>query len=310
MQIPIESFNLQMLSVGLAQHDGDWNWKDINSPFTRIFYVKEGEAQVHLPHQSVRLRPGYLYLVPAYTPHSYECEGIFVHYYLHVYEGFKSEMNLVEQYDFPVEVEGSDDDELLLQRMCEQHPQAQLPASNPEAYDNMPQFTDSVERYRDMALWQKMQLRGSILILFSRFLRQAVPHVWTADERMKRVQEHIHSHISQNIDVEELADVACVTKPYLIRLFKREFGASPVQYINNKKVERAQLLLYTDGLNEAENNRHELLGNDAVLRLMDEMSGRSSAEIIRYLQVAVERHREGATPNDDLTLLCLRLKKV
>ena len=75
-------------------------------------------------------------------------------------------------------------------------------------------------------------------------------------------------------------------------------------------IREAQLLLYTDGLNEAENNRHELLGNDAVLRLMDEMSGRSSAEIIRYLQVAVERHREGATPNDDLTLLCLRLKKV
>ena len=75
-------------------------------------------------------------------------------------------------------------------------------------------------------------------------------------------------------------------------------------------IREAQLLLYTDGLNEAENTRHELLGNDAVLRLMDEMSGRSSAEIIRHLQEAVERHRGGATPNDDLTLLCLRLKKV
>lgn len=243
MQIPIESFNLQMLNVGLAHHHGDWNWKDIVSPFTRIYYVKEGEALVHLPHQTVRLRPGYLYLIPAYTLHSYECEGLFVHYYLHVYEGFKSEMNLIEQYDFPVEVAGSHDDELLLQRMCEQHPQAQLPSSNPEAYAT--QFTDYVERYRDMPLWQKMELRGVILMLFSRFLRQAVPHVWTTDERMKRVQEHIHSHICDNIDVEDLADVACVTKPYLIRLFKREFGSSPVQYINKKKVERAELLLYT-----------------------------------------------------------------
>lgn len=96
-----------------------------------------------------------------------------------------------------------------------------------------------------MPLWQKMELRGAILMLFSRFLRKAVLHMWTSDDRMKRVQEHIHSHICHNIDVEELADVACVTKPYLIRLFKREFGTSPVQYINKKKVERAQLLLYT-----------------------------------------------------------------
>ena len=245
MQIPIESFNLQMLNVGLAHHNGDWNWKNVNSPFTRIFYVTEGEAWVRLPNKTVHLCPGNLYIVPAYTLHSYECNGVFVHYYLHVYEGVTSEMNLVEQYDFPSEVQGSHDDELLLQRMCEQHPQARLPESNPQAYDNATQFSDYVERYRDMPLWQKMELRGAILMLFSRFLRKAVLHMWTSDDRMKRVQEHIHSHICHNIDVEELADVACVTKPYLIRLFKREFGTSPVQYINKKKVERAQLLLYT-----------------------------------------------------------------
>jgi AraC-like DNA-binding protein len=248
MQIPIESFNLQMLNVGLARHHGDWNWKDVSSPFTRIFYVKEGEALLHLPHQTQRLRAGYLYFIPAYTMHSYECDGLFVHYYLHVYEGFKSEMNLVEQYDFPTEVAGSADDELLLQRMCEQHPQAELPESNPQSYDNATHFTGYVERYRDMALWQKMELRGAILILFSRFMSQAVPHVWTADERMKRVQAYIHSHINSNIEVDELASVACVTKPYLIRLFKREFGTSPVQYVNRKKVERAQLMLYTSDL--------------------------------------------------------------
>ena len=73
MHLPIESFNFQMLNVGLAHHNGDWNWKHVSSPFTRIYYVKEGEAQIHLPKQVVRLRPGYLYIVPAYTLHSYEC---------------------------------------------------------------------------------------------------------------------------------------------------------------------------------------------------------------------------------------------
>ena len=104
MQIPIESLNLQMLNVGLAHQNGDWNWQGVSSPFTRIYYVKEGEAMVHLTNRSVRLTPGHLYILPAYTMHSYECKGVFVHYYLHVYEGFKSEMNIMERYDFPMEV--------------------------------------------------------------------------------------------------------------------------------------------------------------------------------------------------------------
>ena len=245
MHIPIESFNLQMLNVGLAHHNGDWNWKDVCSPFTRIFFVMEGQALLHLPDRTVTLRPGYLYIIPAYIQHSYECDGVFVHYYLHVYEGVTSEMNLVERFDFPIEVQGNEDDELLFQRMCEQHPQARLPESNPQSYDNDVQFKSYVERYRDMPLWQKMELRGAILVLFSRFLRHAVPHIWTSDDRMKRVQEYIHSHICNNIEVDDLATVACVTKPYLIRLFKHEFGTSPIKYINRKKVERGQLMLYT-----------------------------------------------------------------
>ena len=96
-----------------------------------------------------------------------------------------------------------------------------------------------------MALWEKMELRGAMLMIMSHFIRQAKPRVWTQDERMKRVLEYVHSHISDSINIEQLADVACITKPYFIRLFKHEFGFPPVQYINRKKVERAQLLLFT-----------------------------------------------------------------
>lgn len=245
MQIPIESLNLLMLNVGLAQHNGDWNWKDVSSPFTRIYYVSAGEALLHLSDQTVILRPGRLYIIPAYTLHSYECNGPFTHYYLHVYEGVKNELNLTELYNFPTEVEACENDRRIFQTMCQQMPDARLPESNPQAYDNAIQFSDYVKRYQNMELWQKMELRGAILTLFSRFIHYATLKVWIQDERMKRVLEHIHSHIFQNIDVDELASVACITKPYLIRLFKRESGVSPVQYINKKKVERAQLLLFT-----------------------------------------------------------------
>ena len=70
-----------------------------------------------------------------------------------------------------------------------------------------------------------------------------------------------------------------------------------------------QLIIYTDGLTEAENPQHELFGEE---RLMDLLSGRqddASKEIITMLQETVGRHRDGADPSDDLTLLCLKLIK-
>ena len=94
MQMPIESLNLLMLNVGKAQHNGDWNWRDVSSPFTRIYYVTKGEAWLHLPKEMIKLRPHFLYIIPAYTLHSYECHSVFEHYYLHVYEGFKNETNV------------------------------------------------------------------------------------------------------------------------------------------------------------------------------------------------------------------------
>ena len=69
-----------------------------------------------------------------------------------------------------------------------------------------------------------------------------------------------------------------------------------------------QLFIYTDGLNEAENPAKELFGNDRLLQLMADVRGCDSREVIDKVKAAVEQHRSGADPNDDLTLMCLRLK--
>ena len=252
MQMPIESLNLLMLNVGKAQHNGDWNWRDVSSPFTRIYYVTKGEAWLHLPKEMIKLRPHFLYIIPAYTLHSYECHSVFEHYYLHVYEGFKNETNVFEMYNFPTEVKAGEGDEQLLKQMTNAHPEAQLPESNPKAYDNVSRFTDYVKRYNALGLWEKMRLRGATLLLFSRFMEHAVPRVQTKDERMIKVLDYIHNHIDEEIDIGMLSDIACVSKPYFIRLFKDILGMSPLQYVIKKKVSRAQLLLMTEEISVKE----------------------------------------------------------
>lgn len=248
MNIPIESLNFQMLNVGLAHHDGDWNWKNVVSPFTRVYLVIEGEAKLYLPEETVGLKPGCMYVIPAHTVHSYECKGKFSHYYLHFYEGFKKETDIFDFYEFPVEVDADSLDESIFYNMCNRHPEAKLPASDPSSYDTMGKFIDYVHRYNELSLDAKLELRGSILLLFSRFVKHAKARVWTKDKRLAQALNYIHNNIYEEIGIDDLASIACVTKSHFIRLFVKTFGMPPLQYINKKKVERAELLLITEDL--------------------------------------------------------------
>lgn len=66
------------------------------------------------------------------------------------------------------------------------------------------------------------------------------------------------------------------------------------------------LFVYTDGLNEAENQQQEQFTEERMLAMVREKPFESSQRIIEMLRDAVEKHRDGAEPNDDLTMLCVR----
>ena len=68
------------------------------------------------------------------------------------------------------------------------------------------------------------------------------------------------------------------------------------------------LLLYTDGLNEAENPVHEEFGNDRVLKELAARPFPDARTLVESLLAAVAAHVQDAAPSDDLTLLCLTLK--
>ena len=65
------------------------------------------------------------------------------------------------------------------------------------------------------------------------------------------------------------------------------------------------LLVYTDGLNEAENVEQEQFGDDRLLDILNHRHFNSCRELIEHLDQEVEVHRNGAEPNDDLTMMCL-----
>ena len=67
------------------------------------------------------------------------------------------------------------------------------------------------------------------------------------------------------------------------------------------------LFIYTDGLNEAEDDRQQQYGDDRLLQFLRNTHFDNTHQLIDAITEEVERHRNGAEPNDDLTIMCMRL---
>lgn len=244
----IDQLHLLILNVGLAIHNADWNWRNVNSPFTRLYYVTEGAARILLPTGIQELKPDHLYLVPSFTTHSYLCDTHFVHYYLHIYEDHQSESSILEDFSFPTEIPAGDLELPLIKRLCGINPTMQLPQSDPTSYDNNPTLIKNIIKNKQRTFCDKVESRGIVYQLMARFLKDAQPKTEINDDRIQKVLSYIRKNIYKTIDIDSSAAISCLSKDHFIRLFKKEINNTPLQYINQKKIEKAQLILITDSM--------------------------------------------------------------
>lgn len=248
MNLQVEQMHPLVLNVGLAVHNADWNWKNVNSPFTRLYYVTEGSAQIELPDGIYTLSPKHMYFIPAFTIHTNICKSNFVHYYLHIYEDHYSDNDWLDHWKFPVEIEATDLDLALFKRLCEINPHMTLQKSDPTTYDNNPTLMQNLIKNRQRAFYDKVESRGIVFQLLSRFFKQGQSKIEMEDNRIAKTVLYIRKHLNEAIELEKLAEISCLSKDHFIRLFKKELGTTPLQYINQKKIEKAQLLLITEEL--------------------------------------------------------------
>lgn len=248
MKLQVEQLHPLVLNVGKAVHHADWNWKNVSSPFTRLYYVTEGTAQIELSDGVHVLTPGHMYFIPAFTVHTNICDSYFVHYYIHIYEECHSDEDWLDKLEILLEVETGELDLLLFRRLCEINPYMSLEKSDPETYDNNPTLMRNLLLNKQRPFYDKIESRGIVLQLLSHFFKRAQYKVEIKDKRIEKAVFYIRKHIYEAIDLDMLAQNSCLSKDHFIRLFKKETGTPPLKYINQKKIEKAQLILVTETL--------------------------------------------------------------
>lgn len=246
MNIDFRDLDLLVLNVGYATHNGDWNWEDVRSPFSRLYLVTEGHARLKIDSRLYDLTPGHLYLIPSFVRHTDICDSLFEHFYIHIYEDSNSDFRLFEDWEFQVEKDAEELDILLFKRLCELNPSMHLPQSDPVSYDNNSTLLENIQRNKSRMFCNKVESRGIVYQLVSRFLKDAGPKVEVNDDRVQKVLSFIRKNLDRKIELSELAEMSCLSKDHFIRIFKKETGESPTDYIISRKLERAMLLLATE----------------------------------------------------------------
>lgn len=241
----IDLFNPKILNVGLAVHYADWNWRHVKSPFARLYYVTEGTARLKVNNRMYRLLPDKMYYVPSFAEHDNFCDGHFVHYYAHIYEPPTQEVSVLDKWELPTEMNAGPGELALFERLHEINPYGALKNSDPQSYDNESSLRKTMQDNEQLSFVAAVESRGIVLQLLARFLEQATEKQTVVDERIAKVIDYIQRNIYQEISIPKLAEIACVSEDHFIRLFRTETNTTPLQFVNNLKIEKAQLLLLT-----------------------------------------------------------------
>ncbi|NLQ18524.1 AraC family transcriptional regulator [Marinomonas sp. M1K-6] len=65
----------------------------------------------------------------------------------------------------------------------------------------------------------------------------------TKDPVFERVRDYLHAHVGEDVSLDELSQVAHMSKYHLLRCFRDYFGMTPHQYWQNYRINRAKAAL-------------------------------------------------------------------
>lgn len=240
----VDNLNLMVLHIGRKHCRTDWNYRNVCSPFARIYYIISGEAELDTPDGTLPLKAGHMYLIPPFTPHTCRCRNEFDHFYIHLYNN--SGPYLLEDWSLPAEIIGSPDSLGHILRLTELCPGMELRQTDPKAYDNNRSITSRINANRSRDLHARIESRALIYLILKRFTRLAVPKNYVHDRRINAVLAHIRTHLAEPLELDKLAALVHLSKEHLIRLFGKEIGMPPLAYATAKRIEAAQLRLVTE----------------------------------------------------------------
>nr|WP_320120315.1 helix-turn-helix transcriptional regulator [uncultured Marinifilum sp.] len=243
-EIKVEIYNTAKCTLGQ-----EWNYSNVISPFSRIYLITKGEGYILPNNKMQKLKPGYLYLVPSYTLCGYHCVEELSQYYLHFSHHLSDGLKIFDQISVVNEVKALPIDFHLFERLLEINSTLSLKYSDPNIYEKDSWKNNRMEHRPNHI---QLETEGIIKQLFSRFIRSDSSKTLQLQKQsfIQKSFKYISNHLYEEIRIEALANLACCSTDHYTRKFKKITGMRPMEFINQKRIEKAQELLITTTMSQ------------------------------------------------------------
>lgn len=245
-------YHFSLLNADCVQLNKSWNYKNVISPFYRLYLINKGAGWLSTPEEKILLEENYLYLVPSFTLFNQVCDELLGQYYIHFVEEsadgdslFASNRKLFKIPAGPADLAG-------LERIIQLNPGRDLRESdNPKVYEKSRVISSFLDRNKQLPLAVLLETEGIVMQLLARFMtavRFEASIRKTISPRIPDTLNYIGTKLHEKLTVEMLAARVNLSVDHFSKLFQQETGERPLAFIQRKRIERAQFLLVTSAM--------------------------------------------------------------
>jgi len=200
-----------------AQLDSSWKNEKVCDPFSRLYYIKDGEGEIGYRGEIIKLLPGYVYLIPAECEFSYLCESYLEKIFFHIY------VNTLERYDLLANVK----------KVCE------IPFDTSE-FEELKMCLETNDYIKLIKL--RRIIYDTIYKMSEKYSFGSVP-IKNYSDGVKKAMKYIHRHTRISLNTEIISENLFISQSKLRKDFKRETGVSIGKYIDDMVFLKAKRLL-------------------------------------------------------------------
>lgn len=260
----LQNMNAEVAMTAFSTMQPGVRVSGLKPDFFRLILVSGGHGWLELGGKYVESKPGQLHLVPAGSEQSYGVIGDrpLELYWCH----FRANLGDIELFDLlhlPTMVQTDDIDEVR------------------------GLFGKMVEAFNGHSITRGLRVKAVLWEMLAVYLDKCDIEEESLENmemfvKLSAVLNYIDTHLDRNILLEDLARVAYLHPNYFIGLFKNIIGVSPIQYVNNRRLETAKKLLAETNRSVAEVASAVGMQNHYLSRLFKQHTGISPK---RYRQL-------------------------
>ena len=236
------NFDFALLSIGKACPQCGCDYPNVCSSFIRIVWVLEGEGIVSFDGKAHTLTAGNLYLIPPLVTHHVHNEGPNRHYYIYFTDCSMQIYDHFQQHNYPFSITATEADKEIILYMMKVASDIALSDYNPQSYDQPSKIFQCIMAFQQRPAAVRMEINGLLHILLSHFMSKSTPNKSISDQRIQRALWTINYNLVATPSLDNLSSEACMNKNSFIRLFKKQTGFTPTDYIIRRRIMRAQVL--------------------------------------------------------------------